>query len=238
MVSRFHPFAVSSGSIVVDGKIIDAKGDAMFVHAIQGGMRPNLTAARWNFTFFTTGGGYEDSEIGSVRAIFMEFQTTDDYGPGGKNSERATVSVGLVYASSLPESRVGVVGQTRPATSAWPVPNSDVAEAKHLNPVKDQETGYLAPTGLTFVWAGDRSDKAGKFEASVTIDDVTGGLVEKVDVLAEIPYVLRKGLAAVTGTKPYIFQYHNPATLNVDLSGDKKVAVKGWMYSEASFISQ
>jgi len=33
-----------------------------------------------------------------------------------------------------------------------------------------------------------------------------GGLMEKVDVLAEIPYVIRKGLAAVTGTKPYIYQ--------------------------------
>ena len=30
--------------------------------------------------------------------------------------------------------------------------------------------------------------------------------MEKFDVLAEIPFVLRKGLAAVTGTKPYIFQ--------------------------------
>lgn len=33
-----------------------------------------------------------------------------------------------------------------------------------------------------------------------------GGLIEKVDVLAEIPYVLKKTLAAVTGTKPFIYQ--------------------------------
>lgn len=33
-----------------------------------------------------------------------------------------------------------------------------------------------------------------------------GGLIEKVDVLAEIPYVVRKALSAVTGTKPYIYQ--------------------------------
>lgn len=30
--------------------------------------------------------------------------------------------------------------------------------------------------------------------------------MEKVDVLAEIPFLIRKGLAAVTGTKPYIYQ--------------------------------
>jgi hypothetical protein len=52
--SRFHPLVESSGSIVVEGQIVDAKGDAMFVHAIQG-MRPNnvssprfrLSGASW-----------------------------------------------------------------------------------------------------------------------------------------------------------------------------------------------
>ncbi|KAL1411395.1 putative cell survival pathways protein [Vanrija albida] len=237
IVHRFHPFAVTSGTFVVDGTLVDAKGDGMFVHAIQGGMRPNLTASRWNFTFFTTGGGYEESEIGAVRAVFMEFLTTDDYGPGGKNSERAKVSVGTIYASGLPNSRLAMVGQSHPATEAWPVPNKDHVDAKHLNPVKDKDTGYLAPTGYEFIWAGDRSDKEGKFEANLTVDDLNAGLVEKVDVLAEIPYVLRKALAAATGTKPFIFQWHNPATLNIDL-GDKKLAVKGWSYAEASYISQ
>ena len=69
------------------------------------------------------------------------------------------------------------------------------------------------------------------------VDDVTKGFIEKVDVLAEIPYVIRKGYAAISGTKPFIFQYHNPATLQVNL-GDKNVPVKGWLYTEASFVSQ
>lgn len=33
-----------------------------------------------------------------------------------------------------------------------------------------------------------------------------GGLIEKVDVLAEIPYVIKKGLTAMTGTNAYIYQ--------------------------------
>lgn len=33
-------------------------------------------ARRWNFTYFTTGGTQEKSELGSVRAVQMEFQTT------------------------------------------------------------------------------------------------------------------------------------------------------------------
>ena len=44
------------------------------------------------------------------------------------------------------------------------------------------------------------------------IDLGQGGLIEKVDVLAEIPYVIRKALAAVTGTKPYIYQVSHPSS--------------------------
>lgn len=64
----------------------------------------------------------------------------------------------------------------------------------------------MAPHGLSFTWAGERVDGKGQAKASVTLDDVWTGLVEKVDVLAELPYVLRKGVTAVTGAKPYIFQ--------------------------------
>ena len=42
--SRFHPMVRSSGSVVIEGAIVDAKGDGMFVHAIQG-MRPDSVSA-------------------------------------------------------------------------------------------------------------------------------------------------------------------------------------------------
>lgn len=66
----------TSGSLIIDGAIVDAKGEAMFVHAMQSGMRPNLIASSWNFAFFASNGGNEESELGSVRAIQMEFTTT------------------------------------------------------------------------------------------------------------------------------------------------------------------
>lgn len=40
--SRFHPMAWSTGTVSINGKTIDATGDAVFIHAIQSGMRPNL----------------------------------------------------------------------------------------------------------------------------------------------------------------------------------------------------
>lgn len=44
MLSRFHPVAWSKGTITIDGKTIDATGDAVFIHAIQSGMRPNTVS--------------------------------------------------------------------------------------------------------------------------------------------------------------------------------------------------
>jgi len=69
------------------------------------------------------------------------------------------------------------------------------------------------------------------------------GLIEKVDVMAEIPAFVKAVVSYVAGTKPYIYQWLNPATLKITgpdtlvpgLSGG--LEVKGHLYSEASFIS-
>lgn len=127
-----------------------------------------------------------------------------------------------------------------------------------MNPVHDSETGYSVPSGLEFKWQGDRRDGQGKAGATLVIEKAgkvpgEGGLIEKVDVLAEIPYVIKKGLTAVTGTNAYIyqvdtahmlmkrrliifFQYHNPATLEVNLD-EEVIPVKGFVFNEATFIS-
>lgn len=36
--------AISAGTVVINGKLIDAAGDAVFIHAIQSGMRPNVVS--------------------------------------------------------------------------------------------------------------------------------------------------------------------------------------------------
>ena len=92
--------------------------------------------------------------------------------------------------------------------------SGDVSSAVQTRNVTDKDTGYAAPGHIKFEWKG----KGG--EATVEADQgiVTGenGLIEKVDVLAEIPYVVRKALAAVTGTKPYIYQVSQVTTSELD----------------------
>ena len=102
-----------------------------------------------------------------------------------------------------------VTGQTH--GNGFPVMSNDVCKATHVSPARDRDTGYAVPFGLEYEWAGERRDNKGRASAKLVIEKAgattgQGGLMEKVDVLAEIPFVIRKGLAAVTGTKPYIYQ--------------------------------
>jgi hypothetical protein len=136
----------------------------------------------------------------------------DSYGPKGAKSGRTKVNIGAVYSSIAPNPLI-VVGQTHtpPGSESYPALNDDVSSATHSSPVHDKFTGYNAPGAIEFRWEGNRVNGKGRASAKVSVDKLgvelgEGGLIEKVDVLAEIPYIIRKGLAAVTGTKPYIFQ--------------------------------
>lgn len=235
--SRFHPIAISSGTIILEGQVIDAAGDGMFVHAIQG-MMPNHIASRWNFAFFTSGGGETPSSLGDVRAVQMEFETTDDYGARGPKSGRVKCNIGAVYVKGKP---LIVVGETLP-TGAYPDSTGDVSRAIHTSVAPDAVTGYNGPTGLKFEFAGEALTSGGgrasaEVQVATSVNDGEGGLIERVSVLAEIPYFIRAALSSVIGIKPYIFQYLNRATLNVTLPDGDKVPVKGWMFNEATFIS-
>jgi hypothetical protein len=201
VVHRFWPRTQCSGHIIRSGQAIEATGVGMFVHAIQG-MRPNLVAARWNFANFQS-----KSDAG-VSAVQMDFSTTNDYGRHGAGSGGVTVSVGgVVVGGKL----VCVTGET-----IWPdelpaVDASVQSRAVHLAPAMDPETGYRQPTKIRFTWKGpalecEKGEVKAELEADVGTPESPKGLVQKVDVLAEIPYALKMVVNYVAGTKPYIYQ--------------------------------
>lgn len=201
VVHRFWPQTATSGHIIVKGQAIEATGSGMFVHAIQG-MRPNLIASRWNFAYFTS------PEQGGTTAIQMEFTTTPAHGKTGAGSEGVKVNIGsLVVGGKL----VAVTGET-----GWPGEDATegaiVSRATHFNTFKDKETGYQVPSKIVFQWAGSSllQGAQGTVKADIQLDvgtyDAPKGLLQKVDVLAEIPKVLKMAVNYVAGTKPYIYQ--------------------------------
>ncbi|KAJ3876907.1 survival factor 1 [Lentinula edodes] len=234
VIHRFWPLMKSSGHIVVNGKATPVEGQGMFVHAIQG-MRPNLVAASWNF------GNFQSPELGGVSAIQMEFTTIGAYGVKGAGSGGVAVNIGsLVVGGKL----VAVTAETK-----YPGETSDAnapvkCRVTHLKPALDADTGYQKPCELLFEWAGPSlvADKPGTYSASLNVDvgDIQQpkGLIEKVDVLAEIPKVLKLAVNYVAGTKPYIYMWINPAKLTItEPESDVPVEVNGHIYNEATFIS-
>lgn len=202
VVHRFWPRTVASGHIVHKGKAITANGPGMFVHAIQG-MRPNLVASRWNFANF------QSNEYGGVSAVQMEFTTLDQFGPKGAGSGGVKVNVGsLVVGGNL----VSVTGETAWSDESLSDNVLIKSRATHLDTQFDSDTKYSPPSRLVFEWAGPSvaQGRQGNVSAKLDIDVGTPqspkGLVEKVDVLAEIPKVIKAFVNYVAGTKPYIYQ--------------------------------
>jgi len=238
VVHRFWPRTRASGSIVYKGRAIHIDGPGILVHAIQG-MRPNLVASRWNFAHF------QSEEQGGISAIQMEFTSTKNFGPKGSGSGGVVVNVGVVTIGGKVAT---VTGET---ILPGETPSEDAAvqsRARHLDPQHDKDTGYNQPTRLAYIWRGNSvsPEIAGQVSANLEVEVGTPqapiGLVDKVDVLGEVPSVVKGVVNAVVGVKPYIYQWANPVKLNVHAKGflpdgAEEVTVEGWLNNEASFIS-
>ncbi|KAG6809796.1 hypothetical protein H0H92_014699 [Tricholoma furcatifolium] len=236
-IHRFWPHTKASGTVISAGKAESYQGPSMMVQAIQG-MRPNLLAASWNF------GNFQSEQHGGVSAIQMEFKTCDSHGRKGAGSGGVWVNIGsLVVGGKL----VSVTAETK--WSGEEPSNAVVSRTTHLNAVHDPDTGYLKPQQISWEWKGPSilADAPGSVQAKLDVDvgsvEAPKGLIEKVDVLAEIPYVIKMAVNYVAGTKPYIYQWYNPATLSI--TGPESVTpglssgleVSGVLFNEASFIS-
>ncbi|KAI0956205.1 hypothetical protein AcV7_006661 [Taiwanofungus camphoratus] len=239
VVHRFWPRDYASGMVIRKGQAQSVKGPGMFVHAIQG-MRPNLVASRWNFADF------QSEQYGGVSAIQMEFTTTGTYGRHGAGSGFVTVNIGsLVVGGKL----IAVTAETKWPDEALPEKAGVISRAIHSKTAPDPDTGYDAPTELVFRWAAPSivADAPGQVDATLIVDvgqpNAYKGLIEKVDVLAEIPQMIKTMVHYVAGTKPYIYQWYDLVTLNVtvpegvvpDVSGE--LQIEGYLYTEATFIS-
>lgn len=140
------------------------------------------------------------------------------------------------------------------------------SRADHHDKSLDSFTGYDIPSSISYHWAGPSviPGAAGSLSADLSVEvgkpGKEIGLIEKVDVMAEIPGFVKAVVSYVAGAKPYIYQasfpillyfviahgysqWLNPATLEITgpdalvpgLSGG--LEVKGHLYNEATFIS-
>ncbi|KAK9448669.1 oxidative stress survival, Svf1-like protein [Limtongia smithiae] len=145
----------------------------------------------------------------TISAVMMEFTTPPSYGS-------KVVNIGCVVKGDK------ILAAT--------VENT----AEHTKTLQDSENDWPAPTEVKFEWKGTSPDTATPLDAVIAAP--IPNLVERVDVMAEIPAFVKKIVAGVAGTKPYIYQYSNPADIKVTFGADV-LEESGSLYNEATFIS-
>ncbi|CCH62459.1 hypothetical protein TBLA_0H01720 [Henningerozyma blattae CBS 6284] len=183
----------------------------LFVMAMQG-MKPNHAAKAWNFVNF-------HSKEHSV--MVMEFITPKSYGC-------TKVSVGVISNNEK--------------VLAMTIDN----DFQHLDQKVD-EIGWNVPHKLKIKLSGISSelpdkqiaadDILSKDRVSSTVDVDLKTLVERVDVMAEIPQFVKNIVSGIAGTKPYIYQYADRDNFTLQVN-DEKTFEKGIGWTEVTFISE
>lgn len=115
----------------------------------------------------------------NISAVMMEFTTPPSYGS-------QVVNIG------------GIVNADGTLVAAM-VENAAI----HTTTKKDEETGWEAPTSLELSWMGQTKDGV---EVTALTESDLKTMVQRVDVLAEIPAVIKTLIAGIAGTRPFIYQ--------------------------------
>ncbi|KAF7726025.1 putative cell survival pathways protein [Apophysomyces ossiformis] len=103
---------------------------------------------------------------------------------------------------------------------------------------KDPDTQYDIPRKIKLTWRGKtiaEEENQETKDVSITMVVNIKNLVDKIDVLAEIPWFLKK-LVQTFVVKPYIYQWLDTATAEI-VVGDEKVEVEGKCFQELVFVS-
>ncbi|CUM63292.1 uncharacterized protein PRCAT00000863001 [Priceomyces carsonii] len=92
------------------------------------------------------------------------------------------------------------------------------------------EVGWPVPKAITFKYDSLNDDKQ---EIVATVKGKLNTLVERIDVMAEIPQFVKNIVSGVAGAKPYIYQFCNEFKIKVEGREEET----GIAFNEATFIS-
>jgi len=106
--------------------------------------------------------------------------------------------------------------------------------AQFMETELDPETNYNIPTKIKYTWEGKTLETDEDFSAFLEIK--LGVPMDKIDVLNEVPYFLKKIVQAFVA-KPYVYQWFNETEAHVKIGDDEELIAQGKLFSECSFIS-
>ncbi|CAG8495944.1 7933_t:CDS:2 [Funneliformis caledonium] len=154
---------------------------------------------------------------------FVNFQSNDD----------KDVSLSLCEFETTPHYRSKKSNQGGLIVNNKLVGVTDDNVTNFLETYLDPKTGYHVPSKIRYTWKGKTLEKSEDFSAYIEIKLDTP--MDRIDVLNEIPYVLKKIVQAFVA-KPFVYQWFNEADAHIKI-GDKELVARGTLFSECSFIS-
>ncbi|CAO3686821.1 unnamed protein product [Rhizopus stolonifer] len=102
---------------------------------------------------------------------------------------------------------------------------------------RDQETEYDVPKRIKLTWKGKTIKEQGEVkDVNITMLGETKNLLDKIDVLAEIPFVVRK-IVQTFVVKPYIYQWLDQVKAEITI-GDETIVTEGHCFQELVFVSK
>jgi hypothetical protein len=143
----------------------------------------------------------------------MQFQTTKQYGSVNINQGSLVLNDKLICVSI----------------------ENDV---ELLDLKKDEDTDYDIPQKIKLTWKGKtikENEEETPKDVSIVMVVETKNLIDKIDVLAEIPYFIRKLVQSLI-LKPFIYQWLDKATAEISV-GEEKTVTEGYCFQELVFVS-
>ncbi|KAJ3249513.1 putative cell survival pathways protein [Chytriomyces hyalinus] len=114
-------------------------------------------------------------------------------------------------------------------TLAVTTKNKSVFVQKQLD---EDFSGYDVPTQLFYTWNG-KTKETGE-DVRIEMSLVQTNLVDKIDVLAELPYLLRVFIQTFI-TAPFLYQWFEEVTAKVTV-GSEEFEIRGKAFIECSFL--
>lgn len=180
----------------------------LYVMALQN-MKPHHAAKEWKFVWFV-------NEKESL--VLMQFQTPRSYANG-------IVSTAII----TDEDKV----------ICCPVENDTIL----VDEYKDEETGWSFAKEIDYKFKGhlikDEEEEEAKVDADSAVEfELKGPLttvIERVDVMNEVPQFVKNIVSGVAATKPFIYQYYTE-DLTLTRSDKKDAEIKGTAWVEVTYI--
>ncbi len=96
----------------------------------------------------------------------------------------------------------------------------------------DEFSGYKIPKSISHVLQGRTVDGD---EIKITLDLALDNLIDKVDILAQLPYLIRLFIQTFI-TAPFCYQWVEQATATIDIGGQVR-EISGLTFAETTFLA-